>query len=187
MKHFAAIDTNGQIASVRSSDTKTYTAACAIRWNAEDTLGVASYHRDAELAAKAAGPYRNRGAVETAIWEVVEITAKESRDFRASVKSLHEGGPVTQGKAYGNHTAEPAPQPEAPEAAPHIDPVKFHKLTKPMIRDMVAYLESGDQDITCHDGMTSKGLRSRGLMAEGEGRVGRLTPEGYIVAQALRG
>lgn len=179
-KYFAAINpATGQIASVRSTDTRNYGAALAIRWDDNDDLGVASYHRDAALAASAAGQFRKRGAIEIAVWETVEISAKEDREFRAGVKG-DRSIPATSDKAHGQ---------VKPHAAPveTVDPVKVHKLTKAMVRDMVAYLESSDRDITCHDGMTSKGLRSRGLMTPGEGRTGRLTPEGHVVAQALRG
>lgn len=73
--------------------------------------------------------------------------------------------------------------------------VREYKLTKPMQRDLaVSYqvaLGSKDSMITdqallvmCHDGMTSKGLRQRGLMGEG-GRNGWATAEGFAIAEAM--
>lgn len=73
--------------------------------------------------------------------------------------------------------------------------VREYKLTKPMQRDLaLSYqtaLGSKDSMITdqallvmCHDGMTSKGLRQRGLMGEG-GRNGWATAEGFAIAEAM--
>lgn len=176
-RYFAAINpATNEIESIRSSKTREYAAAVAIQWPGEDAseMGVGSYHRDEALAHKASQQYVNRGAY-VQVWEVREISKQEHNEMRERFKAIIEG----------REAQEQAPQ--AQEQAPAVDPVKVHKLSKPMVRDMVAYLESGDAHITCHDGMTSKALRSRGLMAEGEGRTGFLTAEGYAVAQALRG
>ena len=73
--------------------------------------------------------------------------------------------------------------------------VKEYKLTKPMQRDLALSYQTalGSKDslledqallITCHDGMTSKGLRQRGLMGEG-GRNGWATEEGFALAQVM--
>ncbi len=73
--------------------------------------------------------------------------------------------------------------------------VREYKLTKPMQRDLaLSYqtaLGSKDSMITdqallvmCYDGMTSKGLRQRGLIGEG-GRNGWATEEGFALAEVM--
>ena len=73
--------------------------------------------------------------------------------------------------------------------------VKEYKLSWPMQRDLALSYQTalGSKDslpegqdllIVCHDGMTSKGLRARGLMGEG-GRNGWATDEGLALAQVM--
>ena len=176
MRYFAAINpANNEIESIRSSKSREYAAAVAIQWPGEDAseMGVGSYHRDEALAHKASQQYVNRGAY-VEVWEVREISKQEHAEARERFKAIVEGREVEA-------------KPEAPEAQPEVqpvDPVKVHKLSKPMVRDLIASIGIG---ITCQDGMTSKALRSRGLVIAGEGRRGMLTDEGLVVAEALRG
>lgn len=172
-RYFAAINPNtNEIASIRTSKTREYKAAVAIQWPDEtaDQIGVGSYHGDEALAHKASQQYINRGAY-VEVWEVREISKTEHAEARERFKAIIEG----------RQAQEQAPETET------VDPVKAHKLSRPMVRDLVAYINSGEAHITCRDGMTSKALRARGIMAEGEGRTGFLTAEGYQVAQALAG
>lgn len=73
--------------------------------------------------------------------------------------------------------------------------VKEYKLSKPMQRDLVLSYQTalGSKDtlledqallVCCHDGMTSKGLRQRGLIGEG-GRNGWATAECLALAEVL--
>lgn len=73
--------------------------------------------------------------------------------------------------------------------------IREYRLSKPMQRDLAQSVEYalGSKDsliedqallIRCHDGMTSKGLRARGLMGEG-GRNGWATDEGRAVAEVM--
>lgn len=182
-RYFAAINpATDEIACTRSSKTRNYQAACAIRWDDNDTLGVASFHGDDALAAKAGGPYINRGAVETQVWEVREITKAEFNAHRDEVKARRSGRPATQAKAYGASTQAQA-QTDLP-TRDEAEAIKTYKLTKPMVRDLVGAIGT---HVECHGGMTSKGLRARGILAEGEGRQGMLTDEGIQVVQVLRG
>lgn len=174
MRYFAAINpANNEIESIRSSKSREYAAAVAIQWPDEDAseIGVGSYHRDAALAHKASQQYVNRGAY-VEVWEVREISKAEHAEARERFKAIIEG-----------HQAEAEADPEAQEVPP-VDLVKVYNLSKPMVRDL---LNSIGDHVECLDGMTSKALRSRGILAEGEGRRGVLTPEGIAVAEALRG
>lgn len=181
--YFAAIDpATNEVACTRSSESRTYKAACAIRWNENDTLGVASFHGDDALAAKAGGPYVNRGAIETQVWEVREITKAEFQAHRAAVKANRSGAPATQAKAYGASTQAQA-QTDLP-TKDEAEVIKTYKLTKAMVRDLLTAINT---HVECHDGMTSKGLRARGLMVEGNSRVGMLTDEGMEAVAVLRG
>lgn len=176
MRYFAAINpANNEIESIRSSKSREYKAAVAIQWPGEDAseIGVGSYHRDEALAHKASQQYVNRGAY-VEVWEVREISKAEHAEARERFKAIIEGREAQP---------EAEAQEQAPEAQP-VDLIKVYNLSKPMVRDLLA---ADLPMVECHDGMTSKALRSRGILAEGEGRRGVLTPEGIAVAEALRG
>lgn len=179
MRYFAAINpANNEIEGIRSSKSREYKAAVAIQWPGEE-IGVGSFHSDEALAHKASQQYVNRGAY-VEIWEVREISKAEHAEARERFKAIVEGR-------------------EAPEAVDQVELrknlVKEYRLSWPMQRDLAASYQTalGSKDeipegqqvlIRCHDGMTSKGLRARGLMGEG-GRNGWATDEGLQVAQVM--
>ena len=194
MRYFAAINpANNEIEGIRSSKSREYKAAVAIQWPGEE-IGVGSFHSDEALAHKASQQYVNRGAY-VEIWEVREISKAEHAEARERFKAIIEG-----------REAPEAPEAEASEAveaeAEAVDQVELRKslvkeyrLSWPMQRDLAASYQTalGSKDeisegqqvlIRCHDGMTSKGLRARGLMGEG-GRNGWATDEGLQVAQVM--
>lgn len=178
MRYFAAINpANNEIESIRSSKSREYKAAVAIQWPGEDAseMGVGSYHRDEALAHKASQQYINRGAY-VEIWEVREISKAEHAEIRERFKA------IVQGREAQEQEAEVEAEAPAPEVQP-VDLVKVYNLSKPMVRDLLGAVGA---HVECLDGMTSKALRSRGILAEGQGRQGMLTDEGIQVVRALR-
>lgn len=185
MRYFAAINpANNEIEGIRSSKSREYKAAVAIQWPDEE-IGVGSFHSDEALAHKASQQYVNRGAY-VEIWEVREISKAEHAEARERFKAIVEGreAPGTEAET------EAVDQVELRKSL-----VKEYRLSWPMQRDLAASYQTalGSKDeisegqrvlIRCHDGMTSKGLRARGLMGEG-GRNGWATGEGLQVAQVM--
>lgn len=185
MRYFAAINpANNEIEGIRSSKSREYKAAVAIQWPGEE-IGVGSFHSDEALAHKASQQYVNRGAY-VEIWGVREISKAEHAEARERFKAIIEGREAPEAEVE----AEAVDQVELRKSL-----VKEYRLSWPMQRDLAASYQTalGSKDeisegqqvlIRCHDGMTSKGLRARGLMGEG-GRNGWATDEGLQVAQVM--
>lgn len=163
--HLIAAGPNGPMATV-----------CGVKGELNETTGEQDYwtcQRCEKSLARALAPEARkqlRQSVEIAQDEIAQDEAVEARE--AAVEAAAE-----------------VEAPEAPEAntgtiGARKAIIKEYRLSKPMVRDL---LGSIGIHVECHDGMTSKGLRARGVVIEGEGRDGMLTDEGLRVVRILRG
>lgn len=162
-------------------------AVCGIKGDLHDASAEQA-HWDCQRCDNSLADALRREALAQVQAEYARVNAEV--EVEADEVHIHDVMDKVAGE-FGNH------QEQVREAQAELRKslVKEYRLSKPMQRDLAASVEYalGSKDslvedqvllIRCHDGMTSKGLRARGLMGEG-GRNGWATDEGRAVAEAM--
>lgn len=168
-------------------------AVCGIKGDLHDASAEQA-HWDCQRCDRSLADALRREALAQVQAEYAQVQAELEREDEFQADEVHIHDVMDEVNAeYAQVNADN--QVREAQVALRKSLVKEYRLSKPMQRDLAlsyqvalgskdSLLEDQALLVMCHDGMTSKGLRARGLMGEG-GRNGWASDEGLQIAQVM--